>query len=87
MIPMDVKICMKDDINPVWTGICQLVDHGILKHVAILEGGMESGRPSVSFRIDLIDGSGTSILVQQTARQMVLLARIIEAKFPDVMED
>ena len=49
--------------------------------VAVLEGGMESGKPSVSFRFDLPDGR---VLIAQTSLRLFLqVADILSAKYPD----
>lgn len=53
--------------------------------VAVLDGGMASGRPSVAFRIDLPDGK--IILFQTSARLYCSLAKTIEAKHPDLFVD
>jgi hypothetical protein len=50
--------------------------------IALLAGGMESGRPSVTFRIDLPDGR--SLLTETSARLFCATARTIMAKFPDL---
>ena len=50
--------------------------------VAPLDGGMASGLPSVTIRIDLSDGK---VLVAETsARLFVMAADIIAAKYPKV---
>jgi hypothetical protein len=85
MIPMNIAIQLNGD-PPVWQSDGgKVIDAGLLQDVVILESGMQSGRPSVAFRIVLPNGE--IVFLQQTARQMVMLARIIEAKFPDVMKD
>lgn len=86
MLVLNVIIQRKDDPNPVWNiPSGKIVNAGELQHAAVLENGMSTGKPSVAFRIDMPNGD--CIMVQQSARQMVMLARIIEGKFPDLMED
>lgn len=53
--------------------------------VAVLSGGTDSGKPSVSFRFDLPDGR--TVLAETTARLFVTAAKAIEAKFPDLFQD
>jgi hypothetical protein len=60
------------------------VDAGVLAHVAILDEGMESGLPSVMLRLDMPDG--TTIIAQQTARQIATLGRLIMAKYPNLLD-
>jgi hypothetical protein len=53
--------------------------------VAVLEKGMESGRPSIAFRIDLPNGS--VLIAQTTARPFCMAARIVMAKYPELFDD
>lgn len=53
--------------------------------VAVLEGGMKSGRPSVAFRIDLPDGK--VVIAETTARLFCAAARAIMAKYPNLFDD
>jgi hypothetical protein len=46
--------------------------------VAMLDGGMTSGLPSVAFRIDLADGS--TVIAETSARLFVTAARAFEAR-------
>ncbi len=50
--------------------------------VAALDGGMSSGKPSVTFRIDLPDGR--VVLAQTSARLFVMAAAAIVTRWPDV---
>jgi hypothetical protein len=50
--------------------------------VAMLEGGLASGRPSVAIRIDLPDGQ--TVIAETTARLFCSAARAIMAKYPDL---
>lgn len=86
MTPMTIKISNKEDKEPIWPGITvdNMVDAGVLSDVAILEGGMASGNPSVMFHIPM--PNGMHIIAQQTAKQMVTLARILMAKYPNLMD-
>jgi len=53
--------------------------------VAVLEGGLASGRPSVAIRIDL-PGSQLSVVAETSARLYCMAARIIMAKYPDLFD-
>jgi hypothetical protein len=85
MIPMTVVVHLKGD-PPLWgvPSVKNVIDAGILKDVAILDEGMESGLPSVMFQLKLPDG--TTVIAQQTARQMVILGRMIMARYPTLMD-
>lgn len=52
--------------------------------VAVLEGGLQSGRPSVALRIDLPDGR--TVVAETTARLFCSAAKAIMAKYPDLFE-
>ena len=52
--------------------------------VAVLEGGLASGRPSVCIRIDLPEGQ--VVIAETTARLFCLAGRAILAKYPDLFE-
>jgi hypothetical protein len=54
------------------------IDLGVTPH------GLASGRPAVLLRINV---EGKSYVVPTTARLFVSTAKMIEAKYPDVMED
>jgi hypothetical protein len=85
MIPMSVRF-QRDGEPPVWPDhVGRVIDAGLLVDVAVLDRGMESGLPSVAFRLELPDG--TPVIAQQTARQIVTLARMILARYPDLMDD
>jgi len=60
------------------------VVEGALTHAACLANGTKSGRPSVSFLIEMPDGS--YVLTQTTARLLVSLSKMIEAKWPGVLD-
>lgn len=50
--------------------------------VAVLNGGLASGRPSIAIRIDLPDGR--TVVAETTARLFCGAARAIMAKYPDL---
>ena len=52
--------------------------------VAVLAGGMQSGRPSVMLRFELPDGK--TVLAETSARLFCTAARAIMAKYPDLFE-
>lgn len=81
MVPMSVKFVAERE-SGFWPDIPpkKMLDMGIMSKVAVLADGMQSGLPSVMFRIDMPDG--TVIITQQTGAQIVLLGHLIEAKFP-----
>jgi hypothetical protein len=72
---------------PLWPAPAgtMLIDAGVLVDVAILDKGMESGLPSVMFQLELPDG--TVVIAQQTARQMVMLGRLIAGRYPNLTEE
>lgn len=53
--------------------------------VAVLAGGMASGKPSVTLRVDLPDGR--TVLAETSARLFVSAARAITARYPDLFND
>ena len=53
--------------------------------VAVLAGGMKSGRPSVCLRIDLPDGR--TVLAETSARLFCGAARAIVARHPALFDD
>ena len=53
--------------------------------VAVLEGGLASGRPSVAIRFDLPDGK--TVITETTARLFVGAGRMIAARYPDLFDD
>lgn len=52
--------------------------------VALLDGGMGSGHPSVSIRLDLPDGE--VVVAETSLRLFVLAGRMFAAKYPDLFE-
>lgn len=53
--------------------------------LAVLDAGMQSGKPSVVLRIDLPDG--THVVAETSARLLCTAARAINARYPDLFED
>lgn len=53
--------------------------------VALLDGGMSSGKPSVAIRIDLPDGS--AVVAETSARLFCSAAKAFMAKHPDLFYD
>lgn len=53
--------------------------------VAVLPGGLRSGRPSVALRLDLPDGR--VVVAETTARLFVSAARAISARYPNLFDD
>ena len=53
--------------------------------VAVLDGGMASGRPSVAIRIDLPDGR--SVIAETSARLFCSAGRAVTARYPDLFSD
>lgn len=57
--------------------------------VAVLANGMVSGRPSVSFRIDLPDGpdgKNKVVIFETSGRLLITAAQMIAARFPDLLK-
>ena len=52
--------------------------------LALLPGGMDSGKPSISIRIDLPDGR--VLLTETSARLFCTAANMVMAKYPDLFE-
>lgn len=61
--------------------------------VLVLDGGTDSGRPSVTLHLVLKGGVGETakqerhIIAQTSARLFCTAARMIMAKYPDLFED
>lgn len=53
--------------------------------IAILDKGMETGRPSAMIRVPLEDG--TVAIVETSARIMVAIGRAIIGKYPDLLDN
>lgn len=52
--------------------------------VLILDGGMSSGRPSISIHIQLPDGR--HVIAQTSARLFCSAGRIVTTRYPDLFE-
>lgn len=65
--------------------VIHLADGAPPIQVAVLDGGLASGRPSVALRIDLPDGR--AVVAETTARLFVTAARAIVARYPDLFRD
>lgn len=52
--------------------------------VAVLDGGMASGRPSVALRLELPDGQ--TVIAETSARLFASAGRAIMAKYPNLFE-
>lgn len=50
--------------------------------VVVLNGGMETGRPSLAMRIDLPDGK--VVVAETSARLFCSAAKLIMSKYPDL---
>jgi hypothetical protein len=64
-------------------GVVLPLESGAIQ-VAVLDGGMKSGLPSVCIRIELPDGR--TVLAQTSARLFCLAARAIMAKYPELYD-
>ena len=53
--------------------------------IAVRDGRLESGRPSVSIRLDLPDG--TFVIAETTARLFCTAGRAIQAKYSTLFTD
>lgn len=53
--------------------------------VAVLDGGMQGGRPSIAIRLELPDGR--PVIAQTSARLFCTAARGIMAKYPRLFDD
>jgi hypothetical protein len=71
--------------EPAWAELDpHEVTEASIKGVALLKNGMESGRPSVAFRIDLPDGD--VVIAQTSARLFCVAAKAIMARHPELFE-
>lgn len=86
MIPLSIKL----DGDNAWPDlkdkpIIHVAKDAPAIQVAVLSGGMSSGRPSVAIRIDL--PTGESVIAETSARLFCTAARAIEARFPKLFDD
>jgi hypothetical protein len=85
---MNDRVLVRDLLGLIWKRrkLIHITDQpGIAIQVAVIEGGLESGLPSIAIRIDLPDGR-TSVVAETTARLFCMAARIVMAKYPDLFE-
>lgn len=73
------------DGDNAWPDLQEKMERGTLIHyagdlsVAVLPGGMESGRPSVTIRFDLPDG--TTLIAETSLRLFLGAATAFRAKY------
>lgn len=86
MIAMNIKLD-GDNAWPDLAGkdIIHLANDAPPISVAVLDGGLKSGRPSIAIRIDLPDGR--CVVAETTARLFCSAARAIMGKYPDLFRD
>lgn len=81
MTPMSIKFLGPDDY------FCER--HELIEDAAIELGiapaVLSSGRPGVLIKIT--DGDGDTVVIPTTARLFVTMAKMIEARYPDLMKD
>lgn len=86
MIPFTIKL----DGDNAWP---ELADKEVIHlgqgapaiQVAVLNGGMASGRPSVAIRVDLPDGR--HVIAETSARLFCSAGRAILARYPGLFDD
>lgn len=76
--------------EPVWpelqpAEIIHLANDAPAIQVAVLDGGMRSGLPSLALRLDLPDGK--IVIAETSARLFCTAARAILARYPHLFED
>lgn len=86
MIPMVIVLQQRE---PVWPDVDQskvihLGNGSPAIQVAVLEMGMDSGRPSIAMRLDLPDGR--TVVAETSARLFCSAARAIMAKYPGLFD-
>lgn len=55
--------------------------------ICVLEGGMDSGKPSVAIVFKPLDGSDQHVMMQTSAQLIVSMARMIVARHPELNTD
>ncbi len=83
---VDVKIVRNGDRAP-WPDIADAAAPTAVVHdgrwqVALLEGGMASGKPSVALRLDLEDGR--TVISQTSLEGLIATLAAARGAFPDV---
>jgi hypothetical protein len=77
----------KDD-PPIWPDLAEKhvyhLTEGLDMTVLCIEGGMKSGKPSVTLRIDLPNGA--VVVAETSARLFCIAAHMIQARHPDLFE-
>ena len=58
--------------------------HGRSSYGAVIDAGMQSGKPSVALRVDIL-GEKTA-LIETSARQYCAAARAIMVRYPDLFD-
>lgn len=78
-------LTVKFDGEAAWPDLAtrHVHNHNEPIEVAVLEKGMASGKPSVAIRLDI---EGGSIIAQTSAALFVQAARMIHAKYPDLLD-
>ena len=87
---LDMRVVLVKDGTLPWSDledrkVVHLGNEARGMEVAVLNNGMETGRPSVALRIDLPDG--TVVIVETSARLFCTAAKIIMSKNPDLFVD
>jgi hypothetical protein len=82
MIPLSINL----NGDNAWPDLAQkVVTEATQISLAMLDGGMSSGKPSITIRIDL--PNGRVVLAQTSARLFCTAARAVMAKHPDLFDD
>lgn len=84
MITLPLKFVGKADKPPVWPDIV-FGDLGMIRRVAVLEGGMKSGQPSVVILCERTNGEVR--LFQTSARLFCVTTKAIMARYPELFDD
>lgn len=61
------------------------ISEGNILGLAVLDGGMTSGKPSVALRIDLPDGK--VVIAETSARLLCTAAQTILARYPNLLDE
>lgn len=90
MIGMNVRFVNKAAEGPAWPELkredcIHLGNDAPPIAVAVIDGGTDSGRPSIALRIDLPDAR--TIVAETTARLFCTAARAVMARYPDLFRD
>lgn len=75
MLPVEIHL----DGDGAWPDLKDLVvPHGVLKEVAYLDHGMQSGKPSVTMRIEM--DNGDVVLAETSVALFVMIAAALKGK-------